>query len=173
MSKAPAEQRSGGYKGVAMRAVAPPLTGSGKYLGKINEIKMKIDPFKIKYTEFEDYSKIGIGRLLRGATSVESCLMLMIRSKSLSWASQPRALMSLKKRPPRAVENSPPPTQKKNSYTAQVSFRPQDLPGQGRFKWGTLVTRWFCLGLMDPFCALSGSSSASFRGPQSAWDGSH
>ena len=56
-----------------------------------------MDPFKIKGTNSEDFSEIGIGRFLSGATSVEFCFKFMIRPKSLSWAFQSMAFKSFQK----------------------------------------------------------------------------
>ena len=51
----------------------------------------------MKWTKPEDFSKMGLGCFLRRATFVEFCFKLMIKPKSLSWASQSGAFKSLKK----------------------------------------------------------------------------
>ena len=50
--------------------------------------------FKMKWTKSEDFPKIDIGWLLRGATFVELCFMLKIKPKSLARASQSRDFKS-------------------------------------------------------------------------------
>ena len=51
-------------------------------------------PFQNEVEKTRGFSKIGICWFMRGEIFVECCLVLMIKPKSLSWASQYRAPIS-------------------------------------------------------------------------------
>ena len=73
-----------------MGAIAPPWQ-VGENIKENKQNKTKRAFFKIKWMKSGDFSKIGIYWFLRGATFVEFCFVLMIKPKSLSWASQSRS----------------------------------------------------------------------------------